>query len=292
MYIKQLNQDDLGDTANDIATGDSLALIVVNGSDKIEVVDKYTFHRIATIIFPAGSGPVHITDAANGDFYVSTLYGHKLYRIDGESLMITDSVQVGLFPDEVLFSDNKIFVSNSGFGSGNTVSVIGAENMQILATIVVGFNPQGMDLDPQGRVHVICTGNTNQWEDPNDDVPGGIWVINPQSQVVEDSLNVAATFYPGVLSISGSNEGYFIYQNNIIKYDTKNLEISDNKFIEFAQGETPYNLYVEDVEKSLYVLDARDYISPGELIIVNLADLSMERFGVGIIPGSLAFRFQ
>lgn len=286
------NSDKLGDTASDLAAGDSLALVVINGSDKVEVIHSSTFKRVKSIHFPAGSAPVHIAAGDNGDYYVSTLYTHYLYRIDGKTLAITDSIQVGLFPDEVLVTKSNVFVSNSGFGSGNTVSVVDAENMEVITTLHVGYNPQAIASDAQGNIHVVCTGNVNQWDNPDDDIPGGIWRINGQNLSVIDSLKLETTFYPGVLSISPANAGYFIYQNKIVRYDAANLIITDPEFIVFQNGQTPYHLIVEDNRNSLYVLDAGDYVSRGDLIIVDLTDQSIEKYEAGIIPGSIAFKFD
>ena len=286
------NSDKLGDTASDIITRDSLILVVINGSDKVEVIHSSTFKSVRSVNFPAGSAPVHIAAAENGDFYVSALYNHQLYCIDGKNLVIKDSVQVGMFPDEVLVTGGRVYVSNSGFGAGNTVSVIDAEDMQVIKTIQVGYNPQAIDLDTEGNVHVVCTGNVNQWNNPDDDIPGGIWRINVQNMTVKDSIKLETTFYPGVLSISKEDAGYFIYQNRIVRYDAASLIITDPDFIVFAEGQTAYHLTVEDNGNSLYVLDAGDYVSRGDLIVVDLADKSMERYEAGIIPGSIAYKFD
>ncbi len=58
--FKQANGEDLGDVANSIYIRDSLAYLVINNSDKIEVVNTTSFKRHQKINLPAGTSPRYL----------------------------------------------------------------------------------------------------------------------------------------------------------------------------------------------------------------------------------------
>jgi len=290
--FKAANNQDLGDTANEILISDTLAFIVVSLSDKIEIINTKTFSKVNTVRFPPGSSPGHIAMAPNGDYYITALYRHLVYRMDGELHNLTDSVEVGQYPEDIIISHDEAYIANSGFGSGNTVSVVSIEDLQLLSTITVGHNPLDFVLDSDGMIHLVCTG-FNNWQNPDQNIPGGIWKIDPQQHIVQDSLVMDETFYPGTVTVSGSKNGYFLYQKKVVKYSTETLDIINNSYLSFPdESDNPYYLSINDNYNHLYILDARGYVENGIFSIYSLSDNNSVFFYTGIIPGHMDFKFE
>jgi YVTN family beta-propeller protein len=286
-----VNQKKLGDTANDICLRDTLAYIVVSISDKIEIISIKTFKHVNTIQLPPGSSPSRLAISEEGLLYVTNLYTNSVSVIDQHSNKLIKSVSVGPNPEDIIIIKDQVFVANSGFGFGNTVTVFSTINHEVLNDIKVGYNPLSFEIDHNERLHVICTGSYNNYEDPDDDIPGGIWNIDPQSHSVIDSMVLEETFFPGELKISKSY-GYFIEGKKVVRYDTQALSITDSTFIVFPATSNPYHINVNEESQEVFVLDAVDYQNFGELCIYNLDGKEKYRYNVGVIPGYISFIYQ
>jgi YVTN family beta-propeller protein len=286
-----VNQKKLGDTANDICIQDTLAYIVVSISDKIEIININTFKHVSTIQLPPGSSPSHLAISEDDHIYVTNLYTNSVSVIDQHSNKLINTVNVGPNPEDIIVIEDQVFVANSGFGFGNTVTVFSTTNYEVLKELKVGYNPLSFDIDQNERLHVICTGSYNNYGDPDDDIPGGIWNIDLQSHAVIDSMVLEKTFFPGELKISKSY-GYFIEGKKVVRYDTQALSITDSTFIDFPVTSNPYHINVNEESQELFVLDAMDYQNFGELSIYNLDGEEKYRYNVGVIPGYVSFIYQ
>lgn len=141
---------ELGDVGNDIQIYGSKLYVVVNVSNKIEVMDAKTTKRIKTIplqncrymVFKNGkayassyAGPVDINpNAPKG----------KVVEIDTVSLSIQREVTVGYQPEEMDIVGNQLFVANSGGyivpNYDKTVSVIDLTSFTETKKIDVAIN--------------------------------------------------------------------------------------------------------------------------------------------------------
>ena len=69
--FKTTNGKELGSIAQSIAFLDSIALIVINGSDKVEVINASTFEYIRTVNLPTGSSPKYIALLGKEKAYIT-----------------------------------------------------------------------------------------------------------------------------------------------------------------------------------------------------------------------------
>jgi hypothetical protein len=278
------NNAALGDVAQSMTIVDSLGFVVVNNSDKIEVINVTNFKRIAVIRMPAGASPRYLVIAGSKGF-VTALFKNLVYVVDMNSFTIIDSVAVGANPEEIIVHQNKIYVANSGFGNGNTVTVISATNLNPVKTITVGDNPQFLRVDGIGNIHVLCGGAYNDFNDPNDDTPGGIWLVDPSTDTVVDSLVLPAGTHPSDLAIGSGEVGYFINGSAIASYNTMTLALMNSTLINGFF----YAMNINTKTNELFVTDAKDFVSPGELIIFDTNGVEKARYTTGVIPGHVTF---
>ena len=273
-----------GDVAYSMVIDDTLGYIVVNNSHKIEVISILDAERIATIRLPNGASPRNLVLDGNGNGYVSALYKNLIYQLNMDSYTVQDSIPVGANPEEIALHGGKLFVANSGFGSGNTISVIDLSTKTVTEIITVGDGPQWIR-DSGGMLQVLCIGAYGDFSDPNDDTPGGIWLIDPATNSVVDSLVLAAGIHPSDLAISASGKGYFSNGSGIVEYNPATMQVVNANLISGFF----YHVSVNPANGRLFVLDAKDFISPGELIIFDENGAELERHSTGIIPGDVQF---
>ncbi len=278
------NGEDLGSVANSITILDTLAFIVVNNSDKIEIISVNTFKRVAQISLSSGSSPRNLAILNSQKAYVSNLYTNSVSIIDLENYQVNGTIQVGANPEGLTIANSKLYVANSGFGNGNTISVISTVDDQLVNTLQVGDNPISVDKDEQENVYVLCSGSYNNFNDPNDDTPGGLWIINSINDSVTDSSTIPG--HPSRLCLGFNNNGYFINNGAIVEFDKQTIEITNDSL---ANGNF-YGLNFNQVTRQIYALDPKDYFSQnGEMIIFDESGSETERHEVGLIPGAAGF---
>ena len=275
--FKKINNKDLGDVVQSMTIIDSLGFIVVNNSNKIEVIDMNTWLSIKSIDMPTGYSPRYLADGGNGKAYVTNLYANNVSVINLPTLEIETSIDVGANPEEITISGNKAYVANSGGGDGNTVTVIDLLSNQVVNSIQVGDNPNFIKKDTDGYLHVLCWGSWTKGSS------GGIYAIDPVNDTVMDSLIIEG--YSSKLCIGKEDTGYFINDGNILSFSTATYEITNDSLITGAF----YGLAFDSVSEHLLALDAKDYAQNGSLMIYDLEGNLLNTYDVGIIPGNVTF---
>ncbi|CUT04951.1 YncE family protein [Candidatus Kryptobacter tengchongensis] len=282
--FSQVNGRELGDTGNDIVMSidGGKVYIVVNNSDKIEVIASKTHKSLATILLPQAS-PYKITLYANKG-YVTNLYRNAVTVIDLTThSVLVDTIRVGHNPTGIYAFNNKIYVANSGFGYGKTVSVIDPSTDRVIKTIVVGDGPDAFAPDAMGRLWVLCYGSYGNWQDPNDDTDGKLFAIDVKTDLVVDSILIGG--HPSRLLIV-DDFAYTIKDGNIMRINLKTKDKNEN----FIQGNF-YSLGFDPLNRLLYCSDAKDYVQKGEVYIYDLSGKFVKKFQAGIIPSSFAFAY-
>ncbi len=283
--FKSVNQRDLGDVVNSMTIVDTVGFIVVNNSNKIEVISTNTWKSLHTIDLPAGSSPRHAA-YREGKIYVTNLFSNSVNVIDAETFQTETSITVGANPEEIFIAGSNAFVANSGFGNGHTVSVIDLATNQVTKTLNVGDNPSAFIQDADGDLHVLCVGRWPAWGDTTDQgTNGGIFMIDPSALVVNDSLSVQG--HPSELTFDGAETGYFLNGGVLNSYSTKTNQLLSNGVV----SGWFYSVEADPVSQQIFCLDAKDYAQEGSLRIFSFAGDSLETHTVGIIPGGVTFSY-
>jgi YVTN family beta-propeller protein len=285
--FEEVNGRLLGDVVQSMTTVGHTGFIVVNNSNTVEVVDIRTMESVATINFTNGESPRNLVVADNGKAYVTGLYSGAVAVVNLDNYSIEKSIAVGFNPDALLLYDDKLYVANSGFGADNTISVIDINSEQVVRTLAVGDYPADMDIDADDEIHVLCSGYSD-WQDPSNDTNGGIYVIDPLTDTVIDSLIIEG--HPSKLALDGDGKGYFLdgYFGNVSRYSTVTNQLEQAVFI----AGSFYGIAVEKAMGRLFVLDPKFFTQDGELQIYNFQGNLLESHGVGMGPGSVTFIYE
>lgn len=158
----------LGDVGNDIGVYGSKLYIVVNNSNKIEVVDAHTCKRITQ---------VNLVNCRyicfyGGKAYVSAYLGKVgdpnapqgvVAEIDTSTLQITRKVTVGRQPEQLTVVNGTLYVANSGGYSPpdyeRTISVINLTSFTETKRIDVAINLDHLKGDKYGNLYVASRGD-------------------------------------------------------------------------------------------------------------------------------------
>lgn len=294
---------ELGDVGNDLQVYGDKLWAVVNCSHLVEVMDSRTARHITQLAIPNCRYVVFDGDYA----YVSSYAGPVaidpnarlgyVARVNVNTLQVVDSCVVGYQPEEMAVVGGKLYVANSGGyrvpNYDRTVSVIDLASFKTVKTIDVAINLHRMEKDSRGMLWVSSRGDYY-------DVPSRTYVIDPATDRVVDSLDVAnseMTLCGDSLYLFGSEWSY-VTNSYVVSYavvNTLTRQVVSRSLIAdeaAAQIRMPYGIAVNPDTRDIYLTDAGDYVSPGHLYCFGPDGRQKWKVRTGDIPAHFAFTTQ
>lgn len=280
----------LGDTGQDIGFNGNLAFIVLNYSNKIEVVNRYTMAHVATvstglsnpryIAFSNGKGFVtNWGDAGSTtDDYVAVL-NLSTYEISPTKISVAEG------PERIVENDNRLYVAHAGgYGYGNTVSVINASTNTFITSITVGDVPNSLEIEGNS-LYVMCGGKPS-WA--STETAGKFVKINLSNNTVASSIDFPAATHPSNLDVV-NNSFYYTVDADIFKSTLSASTLPTTElFSTTSQG--VYGVYSFAVhDDTIYVGDAMDYNSNGKIYLYSSTGTLVDDYTVGVIPAGFYF---
>ena len=296
----------LGDVGNDIQIYGERLWMVINCSNKVEVAHASDAVRIGKVNIPNCRYVTFKDGFAYVSSYVGTQYGGSdsplgsVFKVDTLTLEKVDSCAVGYQPEEMAVIGNKLYVANSGGYQGmtgqgyeSTVSVIDLATMRETDKIEVAPNLHHVKADHYGQLWVTARGNYNDetstiwWLQPNADgkmVVGG-YLDQPVSDlcIVGDSLYFYGSQWSEIMLTNKVTYGII----NVRTHQMVSNSLSDAP--EISKIRMPYGIIVNPLRRDFYLMDAKNYVSSGELLHF-LPDGSFDwKVKTGDIPAHAAF---
>jgi YVTN family beta-propeller protein len=278
----------LGDVAQDIGFHDNLAFIVLNNSNKIEVVNRYTLVHVATISTGL-SNPRYIA-FANGKGYV-TNWGNGGVATDDfvavinlSTYSVSSTIPVVEGPERLVVNDNKLYIANAGgYNFGNTISVINMATNAV-SSITVGDVPNSLEVS-NGNLFVVC-GGVPSWG--GTETAGKLVKINLATNMVTSTLNFATATHPANLDIE-NNDLFYTVDSDVYKSTiTATTLPAAAMFSTTPQG--VFGIYSFAVRNNkIYVGDAGNYSANGKVYTYSATGALEHSYTVGIIPAGFYF---
>src|SRR5690606_21132448 len=128
---------------------DEKAFIISNGSNKITVVDRYTFKYLGSI--DTGLAVPRYGVVANGKAFVTNLntFGSLtddfVAVIDIDNYEVIQTIPMNALAERILRAGDKIFVGNGNYGSGASLTVIDAGTSEITDVLPTDAGPGAME---------------------------------------------------------------------------------------------------------------------------------------------------
>jgi DNA-binding beta-propeller fold protein YncE len=279
----------LGDVGNDIEIYGSKLYVVVNQSNKVEILDVKTAKKIGQVDLPNCRYVAFYKNKA----YVTSYDGY-VAEIDTTSLTIGQKINVGQQPEELAVVGTKLYVANSGgYNYPNfdrTVSVIDLTTKKEIKKIDVDVNLHRLKADQYGDIYVTSRGDYF-------DIHSNLYVIDTKTDVVKKKFNIAASelcidkdfaYVFGVEWNTTAGANVITYAKINIKDET----VLPGNFI--TDGTTkdialPYGLAVDPISGDIYVADANNYTGPGTLFVYDKTGKRKFSVATGDVPSQMVF---
>lgn len=255
------------------------AYLISNGSNKVTVVNRYTFAFIATI--DSGFSVPRYGAVIGNRAYVTNLGSFSdltddfVSVIDLDANTVVASYPVGDIAERIVAAGGKLFIGNGSYADGDSVTVMNPSNGSILATVETGLAPNSMEAE-NGILYVMCA-NFEQGKMVRIDVSNNTFInevafpasfTNPSNLTVED------------------NKIWFTDAANVYKM-SQNAMVAPTEPVVADAVQTLYGFAVED--DKIFVADAKDYASNGAAKVYGLDGTLLHTFATGLIPNGFYF---
>lgn len=287
VYSQANNGASLGETANSIFIYENKGYIAVTGSNKIEIINLDNFVSLGIVdLSSKNREPRYIIILNSTTGYVTCLGTNTVVKFNPSTKQILKEIQVGPKPEGIAYAKGKLFVANSGYGTGETISVIDTQKDSTIANIKVGLNPQYVLTTTDENILALSSG------DFFGSTKGYFYIINAQTLTKTDS--VEAGTYPVKPAKISDNEYVFININGLYKFNITNKQISKEPIIG-AYKANPlygviYSVAYDSKENKLYVGNPKDFMQNGEILIYSMQGDSLGVFNCGLNPGTIAIK--
>lgn len=280
IYGAENDGDGVGGYVQSIFFNNEKAYIISSASNKITIVNRYTFKLIGKIetgfLNPrygvVRNGKAYVTNL--GDFM--DLTDDYISVIDLSDNSIETPIPVGAIAEKIFIENDKLYVLNGSYGEGNSIKVINPENGNVDTTITLPQSPNSFEVE-NGKVYVL-TGNYTD--------PSHLIRINLANNTIENDITMPADLI-SAQNLNVEDGGiYFSVGNKIYANAIGATAVSDTALFTTA-AITLYGFQVKG--DNLYVTDAKDYVSDGALLIYTPTGNLNKTLTTGLIPNSVYF---
>lgn len=283
----QVNQKPLGDVAMAIYSDETQLYVIVNNSNKVVVLDKFTFKE---------KGSVSIFQPRNLEFYapkkayISSMYQPKVSVVDFESFQVIKEIAVDFQrgTEGLLFHNNAMYVCNWDT-TCNYIYKINTNTHEISDRITVsGYAPQYVLKDQMGMIWVL-SGNY-QFNKPS--------VLTQLSHTGEIFRTIPLPTHLDVLKPTMDPYGEIIYvigidyttnTSGIYKYECSNNSFPTQPFIASHPMQFFFTVAIDPKTLQIYVADSKGFNQLGDVHIYQWDGTHTKSFSCGIAPSFFAF---
>ena len=308
---------ELGDVGNDIQVYGNRLYAVINCSHKVEVMDLHSCRRIGQIDIPNCRYIRFHGDKA----YISSYVGPvsidpnaqlgAIFEVDTATLHITRQVTVGYQPEEFEIIGNYLYVANSGGYRApdydSTLSVVDLTDFRQVKKIPVCINPHRVRKDQYNRLWITSRGD-------HKDVQPQLTCFSPITNSSSErpiggtpsNSHIVASYSisPSEMVIIGDSMYYYSAHwsdetmSNQITYGVLNIQYPITYTQSFITDGTeqnikiPYGIQVNPYNGDIYITDAKNYVSSGQLHCYSREGKRKWSVRTGDIPAHMCFVYR
>jgi hypothetical protein len=287
VYEAANNNAHLGSVGDDMRIVNGKGYIVMSGSENLNVIGLNNQMLLQTTNFPGAAPHDLLIDTGRDRAFVTRLYRSSVLVLNLSSLAVIDSISVGDNPQGLIVNGNNLFVCNSGYGLSKTVSVVDVNTDTVKKTLMLADGPTGAAIASDGRLWVTCTGNASGTPPTR----GKVFVINTLTLAVEDSITFAENLWGSIVMgvdgyayVLGVASGSF-YGGPLHRISLTTRSVS----LRFING-VFYGMAVDDISGDIYLADAKEFSTNGEVLIYTKEGTLKKRFAAQRGPSVITFK--
>lgn len=260
--------------------------IVVNVSNKVEVVDLSTFKTIKSI--DGFNSPRYLEFVDSTKAYVTNLY-KDISVIDLTTLTVTKTIKTPEWTEGMVMYNQYMFLTCIGnFNEPSSrrkakLLILDTNEDKIVDSIQTGTEPVGIVIDKKLKLWVLCSGGWDGFASPV------LIRVDPDLKQVEKAFSFSGNDIPSRLSINPTGDTIYYLRNGVFQMPVTANELPSVPLIS-SGGHLFYGMAVHPVDGTIFVSDAIDYVQNGLAYHYSSSSgAKIESWETGRIPGSFCF---
>ncbi len=272
----------------------NVGYLVVNNSNKIITVDPKTFVATATydtgFIFPRYALGVDASRIYVSSYGKAGLDGNiRLFDVSSTPKKVSRIIPTGKGTSKMILVSGKIWaVNDGGFSQDSTVTVVNTSADTVVEKrIKVGLAPKDIVADNNGNIWVLCAGY---------DLTGtknASKLVQIRNETVVATFDNLPSYASSLVMDNAKTTLYFVAGNKVYSKDPLNFNTAaPSVFLQNAAFKSLYGLGVDPKTGYLYIADAKDFTSSGQIFIYDLTTKTLQKViqnGVGVAPNGFYF---
>lgn len=275
--FESVNQNPLGDVLQSMSIHEGKAYLVVNNSNKIEVVDPDSLISLGTI--EGFTSPRFFLGISPNKAYVSDLYANEIAIVDVETQEISGQIPLPGWSEQMILLGEFAFVCNV---RRPYLYVIHTQTDAVVDSIKIGLGGNRLVRVDGGNIWVAC-GETLQA-----DAEGALYIINPNSRAVVDSFLFPLEQKPSELQVNAAGTHIYFLNGGVHRMAIDATALPATPIIP-EDGGLFYGLGIDPAKEEVYVADAIDFVQRGAVLRYDSEGNLLHEFRAGIIPGRFYF---
>jgi len=279
------NNRSLGDVAESMTITGNLGYLLINNSNKIEVVSLKDFKSVKTISGLHSPRYLQIIDSTKA--YATNLQNY-ISIIDLRTNSVTGTIKTTSWTENMIPFGKFMMVTSIGMFSEPSskrkaqVLIIDTETDSIVDSIQSGKEPIGLAIDKKQKVWVLCSGGYDNYEPPS------LLRINPELRMVEKVFTFPDLQVPSRLCINPGGDTIYFLKGGVYQMPVTSAALPETPLIA-GDGHLFYGLNIHPVTGRIYVSDAKDYVQNGTAYQYSVRGELIRQYTTGRIPGSFCF---
>ena len=289
IFKKANNDRPLGDVIQDMALFEGKALIVANNSNKLEVVNAYTFKTEGVVNLKQ---PRYVAVLNADKAYVTewVKYGDpgQVSVINLKTYTVSKTIPVGQLPEQLKIVNGKLYVAVSG---ENKVVVIDTATDAIEKSIPASDSPRELEVDNRNNLWVLSAGKTvynPDWTvDYTNSTAGALSTINTVTGIVSATYTFGSNqSSPANLAANGTKDKlYFTYQGKTYMQQSNANSLTNTVVLSRSFS----GLGIDPETGNIYGSDNNGFSGDGTVFIYKPDGSKVNEFKVGIGPNGFVF---
>lgn len=270
----------LGNVVQSYTVVDTVAFITVNNGGKVVAASANSLVKMYEIpaSLPRYTAAIDQNTAAISYWGLDGFSGGVLV-VNIHTGTIESNIDLGGAPERMAVQDGQLYVAMSrGFQRDNRMIAISLDDYTVTSTTTVGDHPHTFITDREDRLWLVCGGYTD-FNDSSNNTPGAL---------IQVGGTIATALPTGVEQAAISADG-----NSVYLLTPAGLELM-SLFSPYTENIIVpgffYALAVEAISGNIYLGDAGDFVSPGEIKIYGADQNIISTTPAGIIPGDIYLR--
>lgn len=255
------------------------AFIISGSSNKVTVVNRYTFEFIASIDTDLNA-PRYGT-VVNGKAYVTNMAlwsdnTDDFITVINLSDYSTSKIQLGKNTEKIISENGKLYISNGYYGTGTTVTVYNPATNTTEATIELGDSPEAL-AEEEGVLYVLGATTLKR--------------INLATNQVNGSLDLpSGVTYSAKNLVIEDNKLYFTAGTSVYTMALNATAIPTTPLFTYNSTSAWGGMYGFNVEDDkIYVAEGGDFSSDSEVYTYSLTGTKLQTYAVGVGPNGFYF---